>query len=150
MLALLVAVPLTAQQPSPPPLPGWMAGCWRQAQAGQVIDEVWLGPGGGTLLGVSRSIEADTLQSWEMMVIRVGGNGLVFEAAPSGQPPAAFLASTATDTSIAFENLTHDYPQVIRYARHGSDSLLAMITGTVHDRQRTINYSYARVACPGS
>jgi hypothetical protein len=127
-----------------------MAGCWRQAQAGQVIDEVWLGPGGGTLLGVSRSIEADTVQSWESMLIRTSSNGLVFEAAPSGQPPAAFLASSVTDTSVTFENLTHDYPQVIRYARHGADSLLAMITGTVHERQRTINYSYARAACPGS
>jgi hypothetical protein len=126
-----------------------MAGCWRQAQAGQVIDEVWLGPGGGSLLGVSRTLEADTLRSWETMVIRTGANGLVLEAAPSGQPAAAFLATTATDTSIGFENLTHDYPQMILYSRQGRDSLLAMITGTVHDRQRTINYAYARAACPG-
>jgi hypothetical protein len=126
-----------------------MVGCWRQSQAGQIVDEVWLGPGGGSLLGVSRSLEGDTLRTWETMLIRGGANGLVFEALPSGQPAAAFLASSVTDTSIAFENLTHDYPQVISYTRLGRDSMLAMVTGTVHDRQRTINYAYARAACPG-
>jgi hypothetical protein len=84
------------------------------------------------------------------MIVRIGPNGLIFEAAPSGQPPAMFLASTITDTSIAFENSTHDFPNVIRYASHGADSLFAMISGMVRDRQRTINYTYSRVSCPGS
>ena len=102
------------------------------------------------MVGVSRSIEADTLRSSEIMVIRSGANGLILEVSPSGQTAAAFLAASASDTAVAFENLTHDYPQVIRYARRGPDSLLATITGTVRDRQRTINYAYARAACPSS
>jgi Domain of unknown function (DUF6265) len=126
-----------------------MAGCWRQSQAGQVIDEVWLGPAGGSLLGVNRSLEADTLRSWESMMIRAGVNGLVLEAGPSDRPAAAFMATSASDSSIQFENLTHDYPQVVSYIKRGRDSMLATITGTVHDRQRTINYAYARAACPG-
>jgi hypothetical protein len=126
-----------------------MAGCWRQSDVGQVVDEVWLNPGGGTLLGVSRSVDGDSLRGYELMLIRPGANGLVFEASPAGQPPAAFLASTLTDSSITFENLTHDYPQLIRYTRRGADSLLAMITGTVRDKQRTINYAYRRTPCPG-
>jgi hypothetical protein len=102
------------------------------------------------MIGVSRAVEADTLRSWEMMVIRAGPNGLLFEVSPSGQPVAAFLAPTVTDTAVAFENLTHDFPQLIRYARRGTDSLFATVTGTVRDRQRTINYAYARAPCPGS
>jgi Domain of unknown function (DUF6265) len=126
-----------------------MAGCWRQSDVGQVLDEVWLNPGGGTLLGVSRSIDGDSLRGYELMLIRRGVHGLAFEASPAGQPPTAFLASVVTDSSITFENLTHDYPQLIRYTRRGTDSLLAMISGTVRDRQRTINYAYRRSACPG-
>lgn len=145
-----LAPPVAAQQPGSPALPGWMSGCWRQVQAGVQVDEVWLAPAGGVLLGMSRSVEADSLRSQETMMVRVGPNGLVFEAAPSGQPPGMFLASAVTDTSVIFENLTHDFPQMIRYAKRGADSLLAMISGTVRDRQRTINYSYGRVSCPGS
>lgn len=127
-----------------------MAGCWRQVQAGMMVDEVWLAPAGGALIGLSRSVDGDSLRSHETMIVRAGPNGLIFEATPSGQPPGMFLASTVSDTSITFENLTHDFPQMIRYTRHGADSLFAMISGTVRDRQRTINYAYGRVTCPGS
>jgi hypothetical protein len=126
-----------------------MAGCWRQVDAAEVVDEIWLAPAGGAMVGLSRAIEQDTLVSYEVMVIRRGASGLVLEAAPSGQPPAAFMAPAGSDTALGFENLTHDYPQVIRYARRGRDSLVATVSGTVRDRQRTINYAYGRVPCPG-
>ncbi|MEO8139610.1 MAG: DUF6265 family protein [Gemmatimonadota bacterium] len=135
---------VAAQQPAPP----WLAGCWRQAEAGQITDEVWLPRSGGALLGMSRTVENDSLRSWELMLIREGPNGLAFEASPSGQAQATFLASAVSDSAIVFENLTHDYPQVIRYARHGADSLTAVVSGTIHDRQRAIEFHYARVSCP--
>jgi hypothetical protein len=148
MVALLLASSLEAQQPAVA-LPTWLSGCWRQVDAGQIVDEVWLAPAGGSLLGVSRSVEGDSIRGYELMLIRPGTNGLLLEASPARQPPAAFLASAVTDSSLTFENLTHDFPQVIRYARRGGDSLLAMISGTVRDRQRTINFAYGRVSCPG-
>lgn len=140
---------MEAQQPQAP-LPGWLTGCWREANAGQVIDEIWLPPAGDALVGMARTVRSDTLRSWEQLVIRRGSNGLVLEATPSGQPPAAFLAAEVNDTVIAFENLTHDFPQVIRYQRLGRDSLLAVVSGTIGERQRAIEFDYARVACPGS
>jgi hypothetical protein len=100
------------------------------------------------MLGMSRTVENDSLRSWELMVIRQGTNGLSFEVSPSGQPMAVFLAGTVTDSAIGFENLTRDYPQMIRYTRHGADSLLAVVSGTIHERQRAIEFHYTRVACP--
>lgn len=150
LLALLTCPgSLPAQLPAPPSLPGWMAGCWRQVQAGRVIDEVWLRPAGGAMVGVSRTLDADSLRSWELMVVRTGPTGLVFEATPSGQSPGVFPASSASDTAVTFENATHDFPQIVRYARRGADSLHATISGVIRDRQRTITFAYARVACPG-
>jgi hypothetical protein len=142
----LLPAGLAAQQAAPP----WLAGCWRQVEAGQITDEVWLARAGGALVGMSRTVENDTLRAWELMLIREGSNGLAFEVTPSGQSMAVFLASTVTDSAIAFENLTRDYPQVIRYTRRGTDSLIAIVSGTIHDRQRAIEFHYARVACPAS
>lgn len=113
----------------------------------RTIDEVWLPPAGGALIGVSRSVAGDSLLGHEIMSIRLGPHGLVFEATPSGQLPAAFLAAQHSDSAVTFENLTHDFPQVIRYARRGADSLLAVISGSVHERQRVITYEYERVRC---
>ena len=147
-LLLLAASPLASQQVT---TLGWMAGCWRQLEAGDQIDEVWLAPASGTMVGISRTIERDSTRSWEHMLIRPGTAGnLVFEAAPSGQESAVFVAALVSDTAVVFENLTHDFPQLIRYARMSGDSLRATISGTVRDRVRTIDFHYARVSCPGS
>ncbi len=102
------------------------------------------------MLGVSRTIAHDSLTSWELTVIRSGTNGLVYEASPSGQPPAAFLGVEASDSALTFENLTHDFPQLIRYRRAGADSLIAEISGPVQSRRRSISFPYTRVACPGN
>ncbi len=144
--ALLLAAPLAAQEAAPT-LPQWLTGCWRMTDPDRVIDEVWLPQAGGALLGVSRAHAGDSLLSYEVMVIRPGVSGLVYEANPSGQLPATFLVGVQSDSGITFENLTHDFPQLIRYARRGADSLLAVVSGTVRDRQRVISYEYARVAC---
>ncbi len=145
---LLLAQPVGAQQ-TLSPLPAWMAGCWREASAGLVIDEVWLRPVGDALTGMSRTIRDDTLRTWEQMVIRRVPDGLVLEATPSGQSPATFAATESSDTLLVFVNPDHDFPQTIRYLRRGRDSLLAVVSGTIRDRQRAIEFNYARVACPG-
>jgi len=110
---------------------------------------MWLAPAGGTLIGLSRTVEGDSTRSWEHMLIRPGAAGLVYEASPSGQPSAAFLATLVSDTAVVFENLTHDFPQQIRYARIGGDSLLAVVSGTVRERVRSIEFHYTRATCPG-
>ncbi len=130
---------------------GWMAGCWRQLGPSDQVDEVWLEPASGSMIGISRTIERDSTRSWEHMLIRPGSAGnLVFEASPSGQETAAFIATLVSDTAVVFENLTHDFPRQIRYTRTGSDSLRATISGMVRDRMRTIDFHYSRAACPGS
>lgn len=146
-LGLLAASPLPAQQVASL---GWMAGCWRQLDAGVTVEEVWLAPLGGTMVGVSRTVEDDSTRSTEQMVIRPGlSGGLVYEASPSGQPPAAFVSTTVSDTLVVFENLTHDFPQQIRYSHAGRDSLVAVVSGTVRERLRSIAFRYARTSCPG-
>lgn len=147
-LVLLALAGMTSGLPAQQVAPPWLAGCWRQVEAGQITDEVWLARAGGALVGMSRTVENDSLRAWELMVIREGANGLAFEVTASGQSMAVFLASTVTDSVLAFENLTRDYPQVIRYARRGTDSLIAVVSGTIHERQRAIEFHYARVACP--
>lgn len=141
---LACAQPLASQDTR---LPAWLSGCWRMLGPEQQVEEIWLAPAGGTLVGMSRTVVRDSLRGFEIMVVRPGVNGLVFEATPSGQPPATFLVAGQADSAITFQNLTHDFPQVIRYSAIGGDSLVAVISGTVRDRQRTITYEYARVRC---
>jgi hypothetical protein len=144
---VLVLAPAAAAQ-APPAPPAWMAGCWRQDGPNHTVEEVWLRPVGGATVGVSRTMAADTLLLWELMIIRPVEGALAFEAAPRGQASARFKVIEFTDSTIAFENPDHDFPQRIRYVRRPGDSLLAAISGPIGGRARTINFEYARTPCP--
>lgn len=150
MLAALLLT-LAAAQAAPTPIDrlAWLQGCWISQSAGdRVVEEQWMGPRGGTMMGMSRTIVAGVLREYELVVIRTAAAGLVFEAHPSGQKSATFPVKEQADASILFENPAHDFPQRIGYRRDGADSLLAWIEGTSNGRSRRAEFPYRRAQCP--
>lgn len=99
----------------------WLAGCWERSAGARVIVEQWTRPRGG---------------------------GLIFAASPSGQAPAEFESTSASDTAVTFANATHDFPQRIRYRRRGTDPLLASVEGTLDGWARSVDFPDRRVICP--
>jgi hypothetical protein len=129
----------------------WLAGCWRQTSPAnkRVVDEQWMSPRGGTMLGMSRTVRDDSvLTELEHLQILVRAGRLVYHAEPGGQPPADFEARAVSDTLVIFENAAHDFPQRIIYRRRGADSLIARIEGTRNGGVRGIEFPYARASCP--
>ena len=148
LLALgLAATLLPASAPSVARL-GWMAGCWRMESGDRVVEEQWMAPRAGLMLGMSRTTVADTVREHEHVLIREENGRLLFRAAPSGQAPADFLSIEQTATSVVFENPRHDFPQRVAYeSAAGGDSLLARVEGRIGDRERVVRFPYARAAC---
>jgi len=146
------AAALGAQAPRPRPTAalGWLAGCWLRESGARRVEEHWLAPRGGTLLGVSRTTRADTVVEYEFMRIADAGDSLLFAAAPSGQPPAEFRGHAVGPGEVVFANPGHDFPQRIRYRRAGADSLVARIEGTRGGVERAVDFPYARTACPAA
>lgn len=151
MLAALALALLAAQPPQPQPASaarlGWLAGCWESTARGRLIEERWMRPRGGVLLGMSRTVRGDTLVEYEQTRIEERGGRLVFAAAPSGQAPGEFESTAVTDSSVTFANPAHDFPQRVLYRRQGRDSLAARIEGTVAGRARAVDFAFRRVAC---
>lgn len=127
---------------------GWLAGCWEQRAGNRLVEEQWMAPRGGTMLGMSRTTRGDTLVEYEQVRIFERGGKLVYAAHPSGQKPAEFESIALTDSLIVFENPTHDFPQRIVYQRVGPDSLIARVEGISRGRARSFQFPYAHVACP--
>ena len=150
LLAAILASPAAAQRNlSPVQQLSWLAGCWRQATGNRVVDEQWMSPRGGTMLGMSRTVRDDTvLVEFEQLRITDHGPGAVYHAEPSGQSPADFTAATVGDSVVTFANPAHDFPQRIIYRRRGSDSVVARIEGLRGGQVRGVDFPYARVACP--
>jgi hypothetical protein len=125
----------------------WLAGCWQSTSSRRTVEEHWLPVRGNSMVGVSRTVLADTLLEYELVVLRERDGVIAYEAHPSGQPAAIFPARAITDSSAIFENPTHDFPQRIGYTRR-ADSLIAWIEGERDGRARRVEFPYVRVACP--
>lgn len=103
-------------------------------------------PRGGVMLGMSRTIRADTLIEWEFIRLYERGSHLVYAAQPARQAPAEFASTSIERDAITFANPAHDFPQRIIY-RRSADSLFARIEGTMNGRERSVDFRYARVQC---
>jgi hypothetical protein len=112
-----------------------------------VVDEHWMAPAAGVMLGMSRTVMRGKAIEHEFLQIREGpGGALYYVAMPSGQKEAAFQVKSLSATEAVFENLQHDFPQRISYALQPDGSLLAAIEGPGQNGQvRRVEFSYRRV-----
>jgi uncharacterized protein DUF6265 len=125
----------------------WLQGCWIQSTPRRTIEENWMAPRGHSMVGVGRTVRGDSLVEFEVVVVRERGPQLVYEAHPSGQPSAEFVADSVDAASVVFANPAHDFPQRVGYRKVSADSLLAWIEGTMNGQTRRIEFPYRRTEC---
>ena len=149
-IAVAAATPVIAQQPAGVARVAWLQGCWEMRSAQGTVEEQWMSPRGGTMIGVGRTVRNDRLVEYETVIVREDGGRLAYEAHPSGQPSAVFFSRGAADAMVVFENPEHDFPQRVGYRHEGPDQLAAWIEGRSPGGQpRRIDFAYHRVPCPG-
>jgi hypothetical protein len=122
----------------------WMAGDWRQCRDGEIVEEHWLAPRGGVLLGASltTSSSSDGKTSWEHLRIARDGDAWVYWASPMGRAPVPFRLVESAPGRAVFANPERAFPSRIAYWRDGAD-LLARIEGTVQERAVAREWRYS-------
>jgi hypothetical protein len=123
------------------------AGCWEQSAGARLIEEQWMRPRAGLMLGVSRTVVGDSLREYEQVALFQRGGHLIYAATPARQAPAEFTSIAVSDSAVTFENPTHDFPQRVIYRRRGADSLIARVEGMRGGQLRGSDYPYRRVTC---
>jgi hypothetical protein len=151
---VLAVVPLLAASSRGGEMPGspigklgWLAGCWERTSGDRQVEEQWMTPRGGTMLGMGRTVVGDKTSESEQMQIREDAGQLVFTAKPSGQEEASFRSLSLTATSVVFENQSHDFPQRVIYRRQADGSLLARIEGEENGKARGVDFPMQRATC---
>jgi hypothetical protein len=152
-LGLLLPVSVMAadkKKPVPPPAItklAWLAGSWRMEKNGRLVDEQWMAPAGGAMLGMDRTVMKGRAMEHEFLQIREGPGGTLFYIAqPTGQKEAAFQLASLTDTVVVFENTEHDFPQKISYALQPDGSMSTVLEGMGPDGQpKRTEYVFQRV-----
>lgn len=129
----------------------WLAGCWEASSGTRSVEEQWLRPRGGTMMGMSRTVrregKLETTQEYEFLRLFARDGKLVYAALPSGQQGTEFVETELGESQVTFGNPAHDFPQIIRYRRVGADSLQARVEGTLGGNSRGFDVRYRRVPC---
>ena len=145
------SAPEGAGSMSPGDAAAWLAGCWEASSPDgeRSVEEQWMAPRGGLMLGLSRSVRDGEARGHEFLAIREAEGRLVYHAVPSGQAPTDFTARAVEDGRLEFVNAGHDFPRKIVYRRMGVDSVRAEVFGEVDGETPAFVIAFGRVSCPG-
>jgi hypothetical protein len=126
----------------------FMSGCWQGQQGEARLDEHWLGPSGGSMLGVSRVVAGGRTVFSEFMEIREQTSGEIVMTVllGLGQTPVAFKLVAGDSESATFENPAHDFPQRVRYWKQPG-LLAARIEGQQGGVFKSEDFQFARGTC---
>lgn len=147
VLALTMMVAIPARSADRLDRVAWLAGCWGGQDSTRTMEETWLAPRGGMMLGVGRTLYKKSRPTFEFMRIRVIDGKLVYGALIEEQGEVSFTETELTDSTVVFANMEHDFPSSIRYRRMPDGSMTARIEGRRGERIRAIDYPMDRVDC---
>ena len=146
-LAFALLSPGTQASPSSAPDIGrlaWLAGCWSRTRPQGQIEEHWMAPAGGSMVGMSRTVSGGKTVEYEFMRIAEVDGRLSYVASPSGQATASFPVKSIEDGVVVFENPAHDFPQRIIYRRQQDGAITARIEGTLNGKASGRDFPYQR------
>lgn len=142
MLNLIFAAALATGAPGPEADLSWIAGDWRLCESGRVIEERWMGPQGGLMVGANLTFERGKA-SFESLRIARDKDGWAYISSPGGAPPTVFRLIDQRGTSAVFANPDHDFPKRITYAREG-DAMTARIEGPIDGKPVEFSWRFEK------
>ena len=143
-LSLFAATSAAAQVPARLEQLAFMAGSWGGPSGSAEVEEVWLSPKGGLMLGLGRTVKDGKAVDWEFMRIEQQGATLVYLASPGGKPATPFPLATLDATSAAFES-SLEFPRRVSYRKNPDGTLTARIEGTRNGQPAAREWTWKRL-----
>jgi hypothetical protein len=118
----------------------WIGATWIGTGANNLtVEERWTPPASGAMIGVGRTLRGPQMTGLEFLCIVEREGTLVYAAMPWARSPATpFVLTGITADSATFENPSHDYPKMIRYARLPDGSLQTTVSAGGDVRAQTV------------
>lgn len=122
----------------------FMAGSWGGTAGAAEVEEVWLAPKGGLMLGLGRTVKDGKAVEFEFLRIEQQGETLVYLASPGGKPATPFPLAALDATSAAFESAL-DFPRRVSYRKNPDGTLTARIEGVRNGKPAAREWTWKRV-----
>jgi hypothetical protein len=150
LLCLVFALTLRSGTTSPVSLVdlSWMAGSWQGIYEGGTLEEHWLPPSGGTMIGASRLVVGRrTLLAEFLNVEEKRDEILLTVILPKKRLRPMRLVESGANRAV-FEDSTHRPPDLLTYEREG-DTLRIVLTKVRKGKPSRVEYVLHRGA-PGT
>ncbi|MCI0573770.1 MAG: DUF6265 family protein [Myxococcaceae bacterium] len=144
VLALMLSSGGAKPQPASLSQLSFLVGTWETTLGRAQVEELWMPPAGGTMLGLSRTIVGDRTASFEFLRIEARADGIYYVAQPNGRAPTEFKLTRLEGQTAVFENPQHDHPKLIRYRGNPDGSLLAQVEGEEKGKRVVQDFPYRR------
>jgi len=150
-IAVIVLVALcawTTKQTSDISKAEWLIGTWENKTQRGSIYETWSNTNNNEFSGMSYIIkEKDTVVFENIRLIQEQEKLFYIPTVKSQNDglPVRFASKTISETQLVFENLQHDFPQIISYAKITTDSIVAEIWGVRNGQERKQTFPMKRV-----
>ena len=174
--ALFVGMAANAQSAAPTPAPGavsaseaaaavpapviapgkntvdafqWMTGCWqaKSARDGSTINETWLSPRGGSLLGIGQTYLDNKTTGWEAMRVYDEAGSVKLWLRPGARNELTMTLEAAGDAFNAFAVKEGDTTTKLRYERKSATEMLATFRLEQGENRRGADFLFAKVEC---
>lgn len=106
------------------------------------IEEHWMKPAGGTLIGMGRVSGDGKTFFFEFLRIETRPDGIFYVAQPKGGPKTDFKLVKGAPGEAVFENLQHDFPKRIIYRRLEDGRLFARTEGDGTEKEKPAEFTY--------
>ena len=110
----------------------WLIGTWENRAPKGSVFETWTQKNSFELVGRSYTIAGKDTITLETVRITMDGKQLLYIPTVNNQndkKPIPFSMKSLSKNEMIFENLNHDFPNIIAYQRINNDSLIAYING---------------------
>lgn len=110
----------------------WLLGTWEMKTPKGSVYETWVQMDANKLYGKSYKVIKQDTMMLETVTIVQEGDQLVYIPKVANQNeglPVRFPSKLIAKDEMVFENIKHDFPQLISYKRTGKNSLEASISG---------------------
>ncbi len=126
----------------------WLKGTWQRQSAKGILTESWQQLDDSTFAGRSFFVSNGDTVSSETIRLEQRNGKLYYMPIASGQNDGKAIVFTQTklsDSTIIFENPTHDFPQKIEYRFQKPDSLIAEVSSVSGELKKSIVFRMRRV-----
>jgi hypothetical protein len=122
----------------------WMVGSWSGESGGVRMEEHWIEPRGGVMLGLHRDLLPDDGLFFEYLRIEQTPEGIVYFASPRGSKTTPFRMLELRGQRVVFHNPEHDFPQRIIYELRDGTTLCARIEGDENNQPKSREWCWKK------